>query len=344
MQKVVTAALLLVALFIFGACVPVETPTSVPTPGLTPEAAPTPVPRPAPTPIPPPTVSPTPKPTPTPTPTPTPAPAPTPTSAPPPPPPTSPPPVTEPAPAPVKPGIKLVRVIDGDTIEVDISGITYKVRYIGVDTPELDDTRAEVVALAQEAARVNGQLLEGKSLRLEKDISEKDPYGRLLRYVYADDVFINAELIRLGYAQVTTFLPDVKYQSLFTQLQREAIERSRGLWSVLSPVQITFIFYDGQVPQVESDEYVEITNLGGQPQDLTGWVLKDLSEKYLKFTFPSYTLIPGKTIRVYTNERHPESGGFSFESSRAIWSNTNRDEAVLYNSTGKEVSRKSYFN
>jgi len=106
--------------------------------------------------------------------------------------------------------------------------------------------------------------------------------------------------------------------------------------------QITYIFYDGLVPRAESDEYVEITNLGDQAQDLAGWVLMDISEGYPSFTFPSYILAAGESIRVYTNEYHHEWGGFSFEYGRAVWSNSEPDVAVLYNKDGKEVSRKSY--
>jgi len=109
-----------------------------------------------------------------------------------------------------------------------------------------------------------------------------------------------------------------------------------------SDIQITYIFYDGLVFQAETDEYVEITNLGDQSQDLAGWVLKDISEGYPTFAFPSYILAPGKSIRVYTNEYHPEWGGFSFEYGRAIWSNGESDVAVLYNRQGEKVSRKSY--
>ncbi len=107
-------------------------------------------------------------------------------------------------------------------------------------------------------------------------------------------------------------------------------------------VQITYIFYDGLAPRVESDEYVQITNLGNQPQDLAGWTLKDISEGYPSFTFPSYILAPGESIRVYTNEYHPEWGGFSFEYGKAIWNNSEPDIAALYDSQDKEVSRKSY--
>ena len=112
--------------------------------------------------------------------------------------------------------------------------------------------------------------------------------------------------------------------------------------TVGSNVQITRIFYDGVVPRVESDEYVEITNLGDQPQDLASWVLKDISEGYPSFTFPHYILEPGATIRVYTNEIHPEWGGFSFGYGKAIWNNSDPDVAALYDAQGREVSRKSY--
>jgi endonuclease G len=108
-------------------------------------------------------------------------------------------------------------------------------------------------------------------------------------------------------------------------------------------VQITRVFYDGVVPRVESDEYVEITNLGQMAQDLLGWKLVDVSEGYPEFRFRrSYVLAPGATIRVYTNEIHPEWGGFSFGYGKAIWNNGDPDTAVLYDSHGQEVSRKSY--
>jgi beta-lactamase superfamily II metal-dependent hydrolase len=107
-------------------------------------------------------------------------------------------------------------------------------------------------------------------------------------------------------------------------------------------VQITKIFYDGLVPSVESDEYVEITNLGSEPVDLKGWVLKDVADGYPSFTFPAYVLQPEESIRVYTNEVHSEYGGFSFGYGKSIWNNTNPDIAGLFNAQGKEVSRKSY--
>ncbi len=107
-------------------------------------------------------------------------------------------------------------------------------------------------------------------------------------------------------------------------------------------VQITMIYYDGKVPRVESDEYVEIKNMGSESVDLSGWVLKDISEGYPSFTFPSYILQPGKSVRVYTNEIHLEYGGFSFGYGKAVWNNSDPDTSALYNAEGQEVSRKSY--
>jgi competence protein ComEC len=112
--------------------------------------------------------------------------------------------------------------------------------------------------------------------------------------------------------------------------------------NVDSDVQITCIFYDGVVYRTESDEYVEITNLGDTSQDLKGWTLLDISEGYPSLIFPTYVLQPGESIRVYTNETHPEYGGFSFGSGKAVWNNSSPDTAVLKNAQGQEVSRKSY--
>jgi len=126
----------------------------------------------------------------------------------------------------------VVRVIDGDTIEVDIDGTICKVRYIGIDAPELTDKRPEFCALAQEAARVNKQLVEGEIVWLEKDISETDLYGRLLRYVYIDDTFVNAELVRQGLAWAKTYEPDTKYWDYLEELEAEARQAGRGIWAL----------------------------------------------------------------------------------------------------------------
>ena len=124
----------------------------------------------------------------------------------------------------------VVRVVDGDTIQVRVADRLEKVRYIGVNTPEVHHPRKGEEPGGREAAEVNRRLIEGKTVRLELDVQERDRYGRLLAYVWVGDVMVNAELVRLGYAQVMTVPPNVRYQQLFLKLQREAREAGRGLW------------------------------------------------------------------------------------------------------------------
>lgn len=123
---------------------------------------------------------------------------------------------------------RVVRVIDGDTVEIEGGA---KVRYIGVDTPEMEDRRPAIKAMAQQAKKKNQELVEGKTVALEKDVSETDRYGRLLRYVYAGKVFVNAELVKEGYAYATPYPPDVKYRNYLRDLEQEARAAARGLWS-----------------------------------------------------------------------------------------------------------------
>lgn len=119
----------------------------------------------------------------------------------------------------------VTRVIDGDTIEIDTG---QHVRYIGIDTPEV---YPEEEAHGMEAWQANRQLVEGKKVRLEADVSETDKYGRLLRYIYTDDILVNAELVRLGLAEAKAYPPDIKYQELLEQLESEAREAGRGIWA-----------------------------------------------------------------------------------------------------------------
>jgi micrococcal nuclease len=122
-------------------------------------------------------------------------------------------------------------VIDGDTIEVNLEGQLYTVRYIGVDTPETKHPQKDVQCFGPEATQRNLGLVEGQTVLLEKDVSETDRYGRLLRYVWLPDSrMVNEVLVAEGYAQVTTYPPDVRYTDRFRDAQRQAREANKGLW------------------------------------------------------------------------------------------------------------------
>lgn len=119
------------------------------------------------------------------------------------------------------------RVIDGDTIELSDGK---RVRYIGIDTPEVVAPGKLVECFGELAREENKRLVEGKTIFLEKDVSEIDKYGRLLRYVYVGDQLINDYLVRQGFARASTYQPDIKYQDGFLNAEKEARENERGLW------------------------------------------------------------------------------------------------------------------
>jgi micrococcal nuclease len=120
---------------------------------------------------------------------------------------------------------KVIEVIDGDTIVITGG---HHVRYIGIDAPEL---HPELEALGSEAWLANRALVEGRTVRLERDISDTDRYGRLLRYVYVDDVFVNAELVRLGLARAIAYPPDTRHQDYLEQMESEARSAGLGIWA-----------------------------------------------------------------------------------------------------------------
>ena len=103
-------------------------------------------------------------------------------------------------------------------------------RLIGIDTPESVKPRAPVECFAREASAFLERLVEGKRVRLERDVEDRDQYGRLLAYVHRGDLHVNAELVRRGYATVATFPPNVRHVDTFLRLQREARRDNRGLW------------------------------------------------------------------------------------------------------------------
>ena len=120
---------------------------------------------------------------------------------------------------------RVIQVIDGDTITIEGG---YRVRYIGIDTPEI---HPDLEAFGIEAWQANRKLVEGKNVHLEKDVSETDKYGRLLRYVWIDDILVNAELVRQGLARAKAYPPDIRYQDYLEQMEAEAREAGRGMWA-----------------------------------------------------------------------------------------------------------------
>jgi endonuclease YncB( thermonuclease family) len=242
------------------------------------------------------------------------------------------------------------RVIDGDTVELSTG---QKVRYLGIDTPELTYPR-ECYAL--EAYQKNRELVEGKRVALRKDVSETDRYGRLLRYVYLPNgEMVNAILVREGYALAATIPPDVMFADLFVRLEREAREAGRGLWgpacqATPTPTHVppSTVGINGPCSQFDApgndhynlnEEWVCFTNYGDAATDMTDWRVEDEVGHF--YIFPSFTLPAGATVRLHTGSGENTQTDLYWGWSRAIWNNTG-DTVYLYDAFGDLVDRYSY--
>jgi endonuclease YncB( thermonuclease family) len=118
-------------------------------------------------------------------------------------------------------------VVDGDTIDVTVGGQEFRVRYIGVNTPERDEV------CYTEATQANADLVAGQTAYLVRDVSNTDRFDRLLRYIYVEGAggeftFVNAELVAQGYAEAVRYDPDTAYLSLFRDLEAQARAANLG--------------------------------------------------------------------------------------------------------------------
>jgi len=118
---------------------------------------------------------------------------------------------------------QVTRIIDGDTIDVRMAdGSTERVRYVGMNTPESNEV------CFNEATQANAIFVQGKSVRMVKDVSDRDVYGRLLRYIYVGDLFVNRALVEQGYAEAVLYEPDHAHYDEFVALEKQAAAANRG--------------------------------------------------------------------------------------------------------------------
>ena len=124
----------------------------------------------------------------------------------------------------------VVRAVDGDTIEVRLDGRLEDVRYIGVDTPETVKPDTPVQCFGPRASHFDHRLVEHRRVRLVFGVERRDVYGRLLAYVYLSRRFVNAELLRRGFARTLTIAPNDRFARYFKRLEMAAARAGRGLW------------------------------------------------------------------------------------------------------------------
>ena len=206
-------------------------------------------------------------------------------------------------------------VIDGDTIILSNGS---RVRLIGINTPE------HGMYFFEEAREVLGTIVLGKEIILEKDISDKDKYGRLLRYVYAGNLFVNLEMVKRGFANAYTYPPDIKYNGEFLEAERYARENNLGLWlkSKVDIVKVE-INYDarGNDNLNLNDEYVKMENIGEDSIDIGGWTIKDSGTNI--YTFEKYSFESDSEIFIFTGSGKDGAGKFYWGSPKPVWNNDN---------------------
>jgi len=232
----------------------------------------------------------------------------------------------------------VINIVDGDTADVLFDGEEFRVRYIGIDTPERGDD------FYKEASDANASLVLDQAVILVKDVSETDRFGRLLRYLYLlDGTFVNAELVRQGLAEAVLFPPDDAHYQEFLALQSEAQASDRGKWSgfVLPPTSTPLpAAAGGQIIITTVDkaaEFVDLGNTSDQAIDLAGWVL--LSEQGNQSCDLAGVIEPGATLRVWARTADADQGGFNCGFGRAIWNNSDPDPAALYDPAGALIDR-----
>ncbi|MGH7961137.1 MAG: thermonuclease family protein [Candidatus Binatia bacterium] len=223
-------------------------------------------------------------------------------------------------------------VLDGDTI-VLTDGT--RVRYLGINTPERGQPFYE------EAKRYNERLVFGKEVRLETGKQERDGYGRVLAYVYAGNVMVNARVIAEGWAHVFVTEPFDR-QTEWLQLQKDARAQQKGMWrsgGVPGPLKITTVKADapGDDRRNPNGEYIRVCNVHDKPVELQGFTIRDAGRH--RYVFPGGTLQPGYTVFLHSGrgrERASRGALTFYWGAGPVWNN-DKDMASLFHPDGRLI-------
>ena len=224
-------------------------------------------------------------------------------------------------------------VIDGDTIRLANGE---KVRLIGINTPETGQP------YYSDATDKLTELVDGKTVTLKKDKDNKDQYGRWLRYIYVDDIFVNLEMVKGGYALSYRFEPNIKHVDEFDDAEEEAREAGRVIWSPSNfTVSVKNLNYDAQGSDGDNlnDEYVVFENPGNATLDLTGWMVIDTANNL--YVFSTFSLGNETSVTLHTGSGTDSDENLFWGSSKPIWNNDG-DALILRDSEGFFVVQYSY--
>lgn len=204
-------------------------------------------------------------------------------------------------------------VVDGDTLTLSNGD---RIRLLGINTPEMG------MYFYLEAKEVLEIMLLGKEVVLEEDVSDRDMYGRKLRYVFQEGLFVNLEMLNRGFANIYTCPPDVRYAEDFLAAERYARENNLGLWELsdISAVRIE-VHYDapGNDNENINGEHVILENTGEEILDTVDWTIKDSGTNI--YTFDSYDFHPGTRIVLFSGKGKDGEGSLYWNSRRPVWNN-----------------------
>jgi micrococcal nuclease len=228
---------------------------------------------------------------------------------------------------------EVAEVIDGDTIKLESGD---RVRLIGINTPETGQPFYE------EATSKLEELIGDNPVTLKKDVENKDQYGRLLRYVYVNDTFVNLEMVRSGMANSYEFEPNVKHSSEFEEAQQEARNAEKGLWT---PSQFTITVsqfnYDAEGNDNDNlnGEYIIFKNEGNSSLNLLNWMLLDESNN--DYVFKNFILGNGSSFTFYTGQGTDSETKVYWGSEKSVWNNDG-DSLFLRDAQGLLIAYYKY--
>jgi len=226
------------------------------------------------------------------------------------------------------------RIVDGDTI-VLASGD--RVRLLGIDAPEKGNY------YYNPASERLGELIEGKTVVLESDVTSSDNFGRLLRYVFVDGEFVNLKMVEEGYAFAYVVAPNEKYMNELVEAEERAREKQLVIWesSVNSNCIEAKINYNAKGDDTENlnGEYIVFKNKCDYEIDMTDWLAKD--EQANNYTFPTFALLSGYTVTLYSGSGTDTGLQLYWDSDKPIWNNDG-DTLFLRDGEGKLIIKQSY--
>ena len=228
---------------------------------------------------------------------------------------------------------KVIEVIDGDTI---VLSNNEHVRLIGINTPESERY------FYGEAKEVLKLLVLNKNVRLEKDVDDRDTYGRLLRYVYIGNLFVNLEMVKRGFANVFTFPPNIKYTDKFIEAEREARTNDIGLWekSNSSNIEINInCDAEGDDRINLNGEYVIFKNNNNFDINFGGWTVKDLSTNI--YDFGKIIFKSDSNLILFSGKGSDSENKLYWNSTKPIWNN-DHDTLYLRDADGLIVQLYNY--